>query len=86
MRYKTKESWKIGFLTKIIENNYKFIKRGGYFIINIANVKTYKDLETDTIEICKSVGFELIRTYKMSLSALMSKGFKYEPIFIFKKI
>lgn len=65
--------------------NYQYLKKGGNFIINIANVKTYKELEKDTLDICKEVGFEYITTYKMSLSALMSKGFKYEPIFHFKK-
>ena len=85
IRYKTKEEWKEKFLKPLIEKNYQYLKKGGNFIINIANVKTYKELEKDTLDICKEVGFEYITTYKMSLSALMSKGFKYEPIFHFKK-
>jgi len=85
IRYKSKEEWRDGFLRQLIEKNYDWVKKGGYFIINIANVKNYKDLETDTVEIAKSVGFNLERTHKMLLSSLMSGGYKFEPIFVFKK-
>lgn len=85
IRYKTKDDWKNNFLTKIIEKNFELLKQNGIFIINIANVKNYKTLEEDTISICIKTGFTLVHTYKMSLSSLMKGGFKYEPIFIFKK-
>ena len=85
IRYKTKDEWRDNFLNPLIKKNFISLKKDGYFIINIANVKTYPTLEEDTLTICKNIGFELITTYKMSLSALMSKGFKYEPIFVFKK-
>lgn len=85
IRYKTKEEWRDGFLRKLIENNYDWVKKGGYFIINIANVKSYKDLEDDTLKIAKAVGFKLQTTHKMLLSSLMSGGYKFEPIFVFKK-
>ncbi len=86
IRYKTKDDWKNNFLTKIIEKNFELLKQNGIFIINIANVKNYKTLEEDTISICIKTGFTLVHTYKMSLSSLMKGGFKYEPIFIFKKM
>lgn len=85
IRYKTKNEWKEGFLEPLINKNFKLLKNNGNFIINIANVSTYKNLEEDTLDISNKIGFKLIKTYKMSLSALMSKGFKYEPIFHFKK-
>lgn len=85
IRYKTKQEWRDLFLTTLIKNNYDYIKDDGYFIINIANVKTYKNLVEDTLIIADKVGFKLIKTYQMALSSLMKTGFKYEPIFIFKK-
>lgn len=85
IRYKTKEDWRDNFLKPIILKNWNVLKDDGNFLINIANVKTYNSLEDDTIKIAQKTGFKLIKTYKMSLSALMSKGFKYEPIFWFKK-
>ena len=85
IRYKTREEWKELFLEKIIYNSYKFIKDNGYFIINIANVKTYKTLESDTLDLAEKIGFKLIKKYNMTLSSLMKTGFKYEPIFVFTK-
>lgn len=85
IRFPTKESWRVNFLLALIKNSYDFLKEDGTFAINIANVKNYKDLEKDTLGMAKEIGFKLIKTYKMSLSSLMSKGFKYEPIFVFKK-
>lgn len=85
IRYNTTDDWRDNFLKVIIEKNYKHIKKGGYFIINVANVKTYKTLEEDTITLSKQAGFDYIKTYKMTLSSLMKSGFKYEPIFVFRK-
>ncbi len=85
IRYKTKEEWKFGFLENIIKKNFVFLKKGGKFVINIANVKTYKELEKDTIELCLDAGFKLVCTYKLMLSSMMSEGFKYEPMFLFEK-
>ncbi|MFM2393337.1 MAG: hypothetical protein RLZZ546_1319 [Bacteroidota bacterium] len=85
IRYNTKAIWKDSFLKPLIEKNFSCLKQDGVFIINIANVKTYPTLEEDTLKICEEIGFKLFNTYKMSLSALMTKGFKYEPVFCFKK-
>jgi hypothetical protein len=85
IRYNSVESWRDNFLKVIIDKNYKLIKKGGYFIINVANVSNYKDLEKDTMELALLCGFKYIKTYKMSLSSLMKGGFKYEPIFVFQK-
>jgi len=52
--------------------------------LNVANIKSHKTFEDDTVEIAKSVGFKHIDTYKLQLSSQES-GAKYEPVFIFKK-
>jgi len=46
---------------------------------------TYPTLEKDTLQLADEAGFKLEKTYQMALSALMKNGFKYEPIFVFKK-
>jgi len=86
INHDTKDLWRDNFLEVLIKKCYSYIKPDGHFIINIANVRTYKDLEDDTIRLCEENGFKFIKTYKMTLSSLMSNGFKYEPIFVFKKL
>ena len=54
------------------------------FIINIANVKSYKNLEEDAIKVCNEEGFKLKDTHRLALSR-MNSGFKYEPVFVFEK-
>ena len=85
IKYDTKEKWRDGFLKPLVSNSYRYLKTDGYFIINIANVNSYKNLEEDLLEIAKEKGFNLVKTYKMNLSKLMSKGYKYEPIYVFRK-
>jgi len=53
-------------------------------MLNIANVKKYQELEQDAIFVANKEGFRLHDTIKLRLSS-MKGGFKYEPIFIFKK-
>ena len=54
--------------------------------INIANVKTFNNLEEATVKIAKKVGFSYERNYNYLLSSLsLQTDFKKEPIFIFKK-
>ena len=85
VRYRNAHEWREKFLKVLINKNFELLKEEGIFAINIANVRTYSNLEEDTIEISKETGFKLIKTYKMALSNLHGSGFKYEPIFIFKK-
>jgi len=89
IKFKTKEDWLNGFLKKTFENCYYGLKPNKYMGINIADNKTIK-LEDDTIKIANDVGFKLHNTLKLSLSNINLKNkkskFKYEPIFIFKKI
>lgn len=85
IKYPTKDEWLNGFLYNSCLNAYNALKPNKYFVINIANVKSYPDLEFDTNKLLQKIGFTYIDTYKLLLSNLNSKGYKYEPIFIYKK-
>lgn len=84
-RYQSYEEWLNGFLSKMIENCYYCLKNDGYFLLNIANVKTAPTLEKDAVTIALGNGFVLHDTLHLILSSISGKGVKTEPIFIFKK-
>jgi hypothetical protein len=86
VRYATPEEWNEGFLRKTMQNCMACLKDGGYMLINIANVKSHKTLEADTVTIALSEGFVLEDTLRLRLSSMTKGGFKYEPIFVFRKI
>jgi len=52
--------------------------------LNVANIKSHKTFEDDTVRIAVEEGFTHTDTYKLQLSSQES-GAKYEPIFIFQK-
>ena len=83
-QFNSNEQWNNGFLKKTIENVYYGLKKDKVMGLNVANIKSHKTFEDDTVEIAKSVGFKHIDTYKLQLSSQES-GAKYEPVFIFKK-
>ena len=85
-KFKTIEEWNEGFLRQTIKNCYSCLNKDGFMIINIANVKKHKTLESDTIKIAIEEGFLLLETLKLRLSSITKGGFKYEPIFVFKKL
>ncbi len=86
IKFKTKEEWLNGFLYKTFCNCHYGLKNGKYMAINIANTKTFKDLEQCTVEMALKAGFKFKDKYYYLLSSLShKKDFKYEPIFIFKK-
>lgn len=86
IKYPTKIEWLNQFMRKTLENCFHGLKNDGYLIINIANVKSYKNLESDFVDLASSVGFELDKILKLSLSSMVRENkFKYEPIFVFKK-
>jgi SAM-dependent methyltransferase len=85
-KYETKELWLNDFLGKTLENCYQCLKKDGFLIINIANVKSYKNIEEDFVNIAKLKGFKLINIMKYNLSSLSHNDkFKFEPVFIMKK-
>ena len=85
IKYPTKEEWVNGFLRKTIENCYRGLKDGKYMLINIANTPKYKFIEEETQKIAKELGFVQNDTLQLTLSSVMGAGYKYEPIFVFKK-
>ena len=85
IKFPNVEEWNNGFLRKTISNANYCLKNNGYLILNVANVKSHKQLEIDTLEIAKSEGFELVETLQLTLSAIVNGAFKYEPVFVFKK-
>ena len=54
-------------------------------LINIANTPRYKFIEEETQKIAIDLGFEQNDTLQLTLSSVMGAGYKYEPIFVFKK-
>lgn len=86
IKFNTKEDWINGFLKKTFENCYNVLKENKFMAINIANVKSFSDLEEQTVRVATEVGFEYVDKYYYLLSSLSHKtDFKYEPVFIFKK-
>ncbi len=88
--------WLDGYLHKTILNTIDHIKTGGYLIINIANTKNAPKLEADFKHIMNNIkSMELKDTLKLSLSLVNNFGlkyktnkvdFKYEPVFVYKKL
>jgi hypothetical protein len=61
-------SWKIGFLKRMIQTTYDLLKNGGEFWLNIADVRSKNitiPLEHDAVKLAKQVGFKHLLTYKM---------------------
>lgn len=89
LKYPTHDAWLNGFMKETFLNVHSALVKNGYMAINIANVKSYKNLEDDTIRIAEYCGFQYQYSMKLTLSnSTLVKGksaFKYEPILIFKK-
>ncbi len=63
------------------------LKKGGYLVINIANTKNAPNLVADFKQIMVNrKGIKLVETLKLSLSMINKNGFKYEPVFVYKKL
>lgn len=88
VKYKSKNDWMNGFMKDTLFNCYNGLKPDGILAVNIANVKTYPNIEEDMVEVAKAVGFvsnTIMRYALSSLSRNRSNKYKYEPIFIFTK-
>ena len=84
-KFPSEDKWIDGFLRKTIDNCYYGLKKNGYMLMNIANTPRYKFIEEETQKIAKEFGFEQNDTLQLTLSSVMGAGYKYEPIFVFKK-
>ena len=85
IRYPTELKWVKGFLKVLIENAYKGLKPGGYFLLNIANTVHATNIEEFSYALGVKTGFILEDMLKLQLSSISGKGVKYEPIFVFRK-
>jgi len=79
--------WLDGYLYQTLMYVPESLKRGGYLVINIANTRNAPNLVADFKQIMKNKkGMELVETLKLSLSLINKEGFKYEPVFVYKKL
>jgi len=85
VKFPTENKWINGFLKKTIENCYIGLKENRYMLINIADTPKHKFIEKETIRIAKELGFVQEDTLQLTLSSVMGAGYKYEPIFAFRK-
>jgi len=79
--------WLDGYLYQTLLYVPESLKRGGYLVINIANTKKAPKLVPDFRQIMHNKkNMELVDTLKLSLSMINKAGFKYEPVFVYKKL
>ena len=84
-KFPTKDGWVNGFLKQTLQNCYDGLKENKYMLINIANTPKHKFIEDETIRISKQLGFVQEDTLQLTLSSVNGAGYKYEPIFVFRK-
>ena len=84
-KFPTEDGWVNGFLRKTIQNCYDGLKDNKYMLMNIANTPKYNFIEEETIRISKELGFVQEDTLQLTLSSVMGAGYKYEPVFVFRK-
>jgi hypothetical protein len=98
--YDNYEKWLDEFVKPTLENTYKYLKVGGYAMINIKNPtrnRKYKFFD-DWFNIFKSMdGFEFVEVFEMSQTSVKTVGYYStydpscyaeckEPVMVFKKI
>jgi hypothetical protein len=86
LQHPSVELWNEGFLRKTIQNCFIGLKSGRFMALNVANVKSHPSLEADTVRIAKEEGFVFEETLRLSLSNVFRGGYKYEPVFVFRKL
>ena len=84
-KYPEEQKWIDGFLFQTIENCFESLKKNGYLLLNIANTSSGKSIEKATLDISKGFGLVHEKTLQLTLSSVMGAGYKYEPIYVFKK-
>ena len=85
-KFPTPDEWLDGFLGQTIKNCHVALKANGTMVLNVANVKSMPNLESETVRIAEENGFELVDTLYLILSSIAGKGVKREPVFVFKKV
>ena len=101
-RYTTYVEWRDHFYLPLMKGAYNLLKPNGVFVLNIADVREAKKLETDARKLAKQVGFVGDDFYKLAmslhpallkatknkhhLSSVNGKVVKHEPVFVFRKL
>ena len=85
IKYPSENEWINGFMRDTLINCYYGLKKDGFLVLNIANTKSAKKIEEGLLKLVKNIGFKHIKTMQLVLSAINGTGYKYEPIYIFKK-
>lgn len=88
--HSSQSEWRINFLLATYNCLKQIVQPGGHIITNIANVKTYMDLEQDTVRSGEEAGLEYLGEtwYKLSRKPSKNPGSeitarKGEPMFVF---
>jgi hypothetical protein len=85
-KYPTKDLWLNDFLFTTVKNCIHGLKSGGHIAINISNVKSYPNLQTDFMDMMNRFHeIDYKETLMYTLSAINKGGFKFEPIYVFTK-
>lgn len=90
MKFPTQQSWISDFIGQTVRNCHRALKSNGKLLINIANVKTFPNIEECIVNEISKNGFMLVDTHKLLLSngTFTKKNgnlYKAEPVFIFTK-
>jgi hypothetical protein len=94
--YPYMDMWINRFIGGTAKNCYRVLRPEGLVAFNIASVKSFPHIETETVKEFHKHGFTLINTYYLAYSMMPGKGkknkqfesgkrFRKEPIFIFRK-
>jgi hypothetical protein len=94
LRYPTQGDWLKYFLQKTFSNCRMMITPKGKMIINIANVRTFQDLEKECVRAAERENWRLIDTLKIPFGVIPGKGkrnknadsegTRNEPVFVFE--
>jgi hypothetical protein len=85
LKFPTRQEWMQKFMRPTLANCWYGLKPDGALAVNIAGVKSYPELERDFVALALEQGWQLVRTLRYSLSNIAGGGYKYEPVFVFKK-
>ena len=85
VKFPNHDAWLNGYLQQTVDNCRHGLKPNAHMLINIANVRSFPKIEEETVKLVTDSGFELVDTLKLALSMLLKTGYKFEPIFVFKK-
>ena len=88
-RYPNYAEWRDRFLTTVIRETYRILRRGGFFAINVSNTRRWP-LFSDTLRIAKPL-FGTYHTVQMVMNSRpvqRSKGnslYRWEPIIVMQR-